>query len=210
MKYARSPLLQKGRSATELAGFSTVEALFAAAIFGLLVTAFVGAYLFGQEATALAGRRARAVLLAHEGLEATRNIRDAAFANLTDGVHGLAISGNRWLFSGVSDGTDIFTRQITITPLSDSNHKTVTATVTWQQNPQRTGSVSITTHFTNWLSSHGSGSSSCSQFCQNIGTYNDGTCRKGAAQCTANGETPESGGNPLCTHSDGGVCCCAP
>lgn len=130
-------------------GFFLVEALLAGAVFVLLATAFIGAYLYGQESTALAGNRARAVLLAEEGLEAVRNIRDDQFSNLTNGTHGLAISGNQWVFSGTQDATGIFVRRITVSTVT-ATRKDVTGTVTWQQNPSRTGSVMLTTRFTKW------------------------------------------------------------
>lgn len=132
-------------------GFSLVEVLLSVAVFGLMVTTLVGAYLYGLESTALAGQRSRAVLLAEEAIEATRNIRDASYANLTYGTHGLLISSNQWGFSGTSDTTDaFFTRQVVVSG-SDTNRKNVTAAVSWQQNSSRTGSVTLTTQFTNWL-----------------------------------------------------------
>ncbi len=85
-------------------GFSLVEVLLASALLSLFLTAFVGAFIYGQESTALAGARVRATFLAEEGLEAARSLRDSDFANLTDGDHGLAISGNQWSFSGASGG----------------------------------------------------------------------------------------------------------
>ena len=128
-----------------------VEIILAASIFALLVTVFVGAFIFARESTALAGSRARAVLIAEEGLEATRNIRDGDFASLTDGNHGLDNSSNNWNFNSTSDVSDVFTRQIAISTI-DANTKQVVANVTWQQNAQRTGSVALTTRLTNWLS----------------------------------------------------------
>lgn len=131
-------------------GFSTIEALLASSILILIVTAFMGAFIYGSESTALAGQRARATFLAEEGLEASRNIRDAAFSNLVNGANGLVISGNQWTFSGTSDITNgFYTRQITISSI-DSNRKQIISTVTWQQNNQRTGSVTLTTYLTNW------------------------------------------------------------
>jgi len=119
------------------------------------VTSLVGAYLYGEESTALAGNRARATLLAEEGLETARNIRDENFSNLSHGSNGLAISGNQWVFSGASDITDIFTRQVVISPVgANSNKKQIVSTVTWQQNPQRTGAVSLTSRLTNWLATN--------------------------------------------------------
>lgn len=136
-------------------GFSTIEVLLASSILILIVTAFMGAYIYGSESTAIAGQRGRAAFLAEEGLEASRNIRDVLFNNLSPGTKGLAISSNKWVFSGSSDITDIFTRAIQISPVG-TNRNMVTSTVTWQQNPQRTGSASLVTYLTNWRRNNGS------------------------------------------------------
>lgn len=67
-------------------GFSPVEVLLAATVLGLLVTALIGSIIYGRTSTATAGERVRAIELAEEGLEAARNIGDAAFANLVGGT----------------------------------------------------------------------------------------------------------------------------
>lgn len=131
-------------------GFSLVEVILSGAIFALLATTFVGAYLYGQESAMLAGNRTRAVFLAEEGLEAVRNIRDESYANLSDGTYGLALSGNQWIFSGTQDATDIFTRTVSISSV-DTVRKLITSTVLWQQNPERSGSVSVNTYLTDWM-----------------------------------------------------------
>ncbi len=133
-------------------GFSLVEVILASAVFVSLVTALVGAYIYGQESTALAGNRGRAVMLTEEGLEAVRNIRDPSFSCLIDGTHGLAVSGGVWVFSGSQDTNGIFTRQVIISSV-DTKRKLVTANVTWQQNPQRSGIVSFVSRLTNWIAS---------------------------------------------------------
>jgi len=132
-------------------GFSIVEALLAAAIFSLIVTSFTGAYIYGRESTSLAGKRDRAHLIAKEGVEAVRNIRDSAWTNLTDGNYSLAISGGTYSLVSVStpDVTDVFSRIVNISSV-DTNRKKVTSTVTWQQNLQRSGSVVLSTYLTNW------------------------------------------------------------
>lgn len=213
MKRETLPLTKKAWLGTDHAGFSLVEVIFAGSVFAFLVTALVGAYLYGQESTALAGNRARATLLAEEGLEATRNIRDAGFSNLTDGTYGLAVSGNQWALSGTSDTTDIFTRQITISS-AGPKRKSVTAGVVWQQNPQRTGSVSVITYFTNWVSRAGGGAppSSCANHCQSLPTgYTSGICRQNPQQCTSNGEVYEPNGDSFCTGGPSAdTCCCQP
>lgn len=130
-------------------GFSLVEVVLASAVFVLLVTAFIGAYLYGQEAAVLAGNRAQAVMLAQEGLEAVRNMRDFTFTTLTDGTYGLSTAGNQWSLSGSEDIFGIFTRQIIISSV-DVARRSITANVSWQQNPQRNGLVSLTTRLTHW------------------------------------------------------------
>ena len=131
-------------------GFSLVEALLAISLLSLLVTAFVGAILYGQGATATTGARGRATLLAEEGLEAVRNIRDASFASLVDGTYGLATASGVWTFSGASDTTGGFTRQITVASVN-VNAKRITSTVTWSQSLQRTGSVVLDSYLENWM-----------------------------------------------------------
>jgi Tfp pilus assembly protein PilV len=131
------------------AGFSSVEVLLAATIFGFLVVALIGAIIYGRISGVASGERARAALIAEEGIEAVRNIRDAGFVNLTDGTYGLAQSGNQWALSGSSDVNGIFTRQIIIATV-DGNRKTVTANVSWPQG-STTAQVSTTSRLTNWL-----------------------------------------------------------
>lgn len=186
-------------------GFSTIEVLLSSSILILIVTAFMGAYIYGSESTALAGQRARAAFLAEEGLEASRNIRDENFSNLTNGTFGLATTGNQWNLSGSSDITDIFTRAITISTI-DANRKQVTSAVTWQQNPQRTGSVSLTSYLTNWKAGV-SPPATCNDYAISQG-YIAGTCRQNANQCTNNGETYLATGDALCTGGPSADTCC--
>ncbi len=142
----------KGLSLTKVrsgsGGFSTVEVLLATAIFGFLAVALAGALVYGQQSTANAGNRTRAVMLADEGLEAVRNIRDAAYTNLVDGTYGLAQAGGQWVLSGSSDTSSIYTRQVTIATV-DASRKNVTASVGWND-----GTVSrqsqVVTRLANW------------------------------------------------------------
>lgn len=135
-------------------GFSLVEALLSLAAFALIVTVVSGALVFGVQSTAIAGDRSRASFLMDEGLEAARNIRDSGWGNLAVGTYGLTVSGNIWTLSGSSDSNDIFTRTVTISSVS-TNIKQVVSTVTWQQTPQRPGTVSGTTYLSNWQAASG-------------------------------------------------------
>lgn len=204
--------MRKGRSATNQAGFSLVEVILSSAVFVLLVTALIGAYLYGQESTALAGNRARAAMLAEEGLEAVRNIRDPAFTNLTDGTYGLTTTGNQWNLSGSQDISDIFTRQVVISTV-DTERKSVIVNVTWQQNPQRAGSVSLTSRFTNWLK-RAAAPASCNDYAVQQG-YSAGTCRQNTQQCTNNEEVYLPDGDAICVSNYPGdashdTCCARP
>lgn len=198
--------MQKERSVSNQAGFLGVEAILAASIFSLLATALVGAYFYGRESTALSGNRGRAIMLAEEGLEAARNIRDANFSDLTDGAYGLSFSGNKWNLSGSSDVTDIFTRQIIISSI-DANRKNVVSNVTWLQNPQRNGLVSLNTRFTNWLRSE-TPDNLCGVLAKSQG-YTNGVCRANASKCQANGQTHLPDGDAYCVASPKANTCCA-
>ena len=140
---------QTSRRWTAQAGFSLIEALLAITVFGMLVVGLGGAIIYGRSSAAGSGYHQQATMLAEEGLEAARNIGDASFANLTAGTYGLAQSGGQWTFSGSSDTTGIFTRQVTIASV-DSNRRTITSTVTWSQYGGTTGSVTLTSRLTNW------------------------------------------------------------
>src|SRR5882672_2011870 len=130
-------------------GFSVVEVLLAAVVFGFLVTGLIGAIVYGRASSEAAGDRVQANLLAEEGIEATRNIGTAAYANLVDGTYGLVQSGNQWTLSGSSDTSGIYTRQVVIATAA-TNRKSVTSTVTWPQSGGTTGSVTLTSRLVNW------------------------------------------------------------
>jgi prepilin-type N-terminal cleavage/methylation domain-containing protein len=130
-------------------GFSLVELLLAAVVFGFLVTGLIGAIVYGRASSANAGDRGRATLLAEEGIEATRNIAAAAYANLVNGTYGLTQASNQWVLSGTSDVSGIYTRQIVVAA-AGTNRESITSTVTWPQAGGTTGSVALTTRLTNW------------------------------------------------------------
>jgi Tfp pilus assembly protein PilV len=135
------------------AGFSVVEVLLAALVFGILTTGLIGAIVYGRASTANAGDAQRAQLIAEEGIEAVRSIGGASYAALVDGSYGLAQTGSppTWSFlgSGTTDTTDVFTRQITIATAS-TNRKTVTSTVTWPSAGGGSGSVTVSARISNW------------------------------------------------------------
>jgi Tfp pilus assembly protein PilV len=134
------------------AGFSPVEVLLAASILGFLVVALVGAMVYGRTSTADSGNHARATQLANEGMEAVRNIRDAAYANLsTDSTFGLVQSSSIWNLSGANDTINgFYKREVTISSV-DSKRKSVTVKVSWPLDTLA-HQVTITSRMTDWAS----------------------------------------------------------
>jgi Tfp pilus assembly protein PilV len=146
-KQEQSQSIQKEVSATR--GFLVVEVLLSSSLLIIAVTAFVGAIIYSQESTSVAGGISRASFIAQEGIEAVRNIRDESFGNLPDGSYGLLVSNYQWILSGSSDTTDGYVRQINISTI-DADRKLITSTITWPQTTQRNGSVVLTTELSNW------------------------------------------------------------
>lgn len=141
-----------GRLHIRKKGISLAEVLLAAATFSLFMMVISSALIYGRESTALSGNRERAIKLAEEGLEATRNIRDsvafASFNNVTD--YGLSNSEGSWSLVSIPDVTEgIYTRKITIASV-DGSTKKITVTVTWNQFGSRSGAVSISSYLTAW------------------------------------------------------------
>lgn len=143
--------MKKAKQISQTDGFSLIEVVLSAALFVIIVAAIFGAVYAGLESTRLSGSRARAVYLAEQGLEVVRNIRDNDFDALADGTYGLTHNGSQWQLTASPDVTDIYTREIVITTLS-STRKQIESTVTWEQNLQRDGSVTLTTYLTDWVS----------------------------------------------------------
>lgn len=131
-------------------GSLLVEVLLAVAVFGLVVTAVTGAIIYGQQSTLLASQRAHAAHIAKASNEALRAIRDENFSLLAPGTYGLAISGNKWVLTGTPDIVDgIYTRSVIISSI-DAVTLSITTNVSWQQNPQRSGTVTTSGRLTNW------------------------------------------------------------
>jgi len=187
-------------------GQSLVEVLIALAIFIVGIATIGFLVLDAGFASRQGAERTKAVLLAKEGLEAARSIRDNSFSDLTAGAHGLALSGNHWIFSGTSDTQDQYTRSVTISDI-DTYTKKIVCAVDWQFASNRTGQVELATYLTDW-GRYTAIISTCAEYCQSL-IYTNGICRQNAKQCTKNGEINESGGNTYCT-APNNFCCCKP
>lgn len=166
MKLKQLQLMKREQSHIK-SGFSLVEVMLSIAVFTLIITGLAGVYLYGEESTMLAGNRAKATMLAEEGLEAARNIRDPQFSNLIDGTFGLSTTTNQYNLTGSSDTDGFFTRTVNVSTV-DTKRKDLSATVTWQQNSQRTGSVTLVSRLTNWIAAS-------AVALKNLIVYGDGT-----------------------------------
>ncbi len=130
-------------------GQSLIEILFAIALFTVGVVT-VGYVLFdafdslrhGMEAT-------QARLLAQEGIEAVRAIRDGDADGLEEGIFGLALDAGKWAFRDVPDTDGIFTRSVTIDAI-EMEAWNITSTVTWDDPNGQQKEYTIDTVQTNW------------------------------------------------------------
>lgn len=134
------------------------------AVFGVLAAGVLRLVWEPLVTVSVAENRSRASMLAQEGLDAVRSIRNDAWTNLTDGSHGIDKSGGTWAFSGSSDLTDGFTRVIAVESVqrdgsnnmvesggtTDVRSKKITATITWDSVFGAAKSLNYTTYVTNW------------------------------------------------------------
>lgn len=156
-KYLTRFFFRKRPKINLCSGFLAAEIVLATTTLTIIALAVGGLLTVGQDATQSAGKRVKAVLLAEEGLEAARNIRDSSYVNLEPGEHGLALVGSEWSFSGAADVTTTelhgvpYTRVVTVaTSEEDSDARLVSVVVTWPQNQLRSGSVTLSTIISDW------------------------------------------------------------
>jgi len=142
-------------------GFSLIEIILSSGLLALFALAFLSVLGFSQESTLRAGQRNRAIILAEEGLEAARGIRDENFSYLMPGTFGL-LANNKWNLTVQPELIDNFTRTITIVDIN-SQTKQVTSEVAWKQTGGNQVSVSFSTLLTDWHTATSAGTST--QFC---------------------------------------------
>ncbi len=131
-------------------GQSLIELIIASAIF-LVVVAGIGylvltTYIINRE-----GReKTQAILIAEEGLEAARAIRDKNWGSLTVGDHGVGIVNGTWAFAGSSDTIqNKFTRVVNVSDLSQDKKKIISR-VTWFFRASDQRQVELVSYLTDW------------------------------------------------------------
>ncbi|MEN9552240.1 MAG: hypothetical protein RI935_617 [Candidatus Parcubacteria bacterium] len=130
-------------------GFLLVEILLAVSMFTILLTAFATVFSYGIESSALSGGRTKALLLAEEGQEAIRSIKNSNFNSLTNGTYGLIYTSGAWQLNPTPITENGYTRSVTITTPS-SNRRDIAVSVSWQQTPTRAGTITLNGRVTNW------------------------------------------------------------
>ena len=136
-------------------GFSLLELVLAIAIFALSSVATGYLIIDANAATDANSKKVTATLLAREGIEAVRSIRDAsgfsAISGANSGTHGLAFSSTTWAFASTSDvsADGVYTRVITLGVGSDAKTEIATSTVS-AISGSRTIATTLVTQFTAW------------------------------------------------------------
>ena len=132
-------------------GQSVIELLVALSVFTIGIASIIFLTMDANTASFRSLLNTQAIALAEEGIEASRSIADGTFANLVDGMHGLSLSNNMWVFSNTSDTQDGFTRTVTISqPGLSSNLKKITSTVSFYTSPSKTRSVELVGYISRW------------------------------------------------------------
>lgn len=146
-------------------GLSIVEIILAVMIFSILAVSGVATVVHSFTVNRRGEEETQATVVAQEGIEAARSIKNKSWSALTSGLHGLSPSGNQWSFSGTSDINGKFTRVVNVeavnrdgsgnivpapTGSADSDTMKVTSTATWDFYPGRSESVSLVSYMSNF------------------------------------------------------------
>ena len=134
-------------------GQSSIEILLAIGIFAILAGTLGFLVLDSYSTGRLANEITVANYLAEEGIEAARSIRDADWNNLVAGSHGLAVSGEKWIFYDAQEDITSWlsggSRNLTIENI-DADRKKITSKVSWDFTENRPQEIRLVTYLTNW------------------------------------------------------------
>lgn len=144
-----------------------MDVILAMTVLVLLIVAFGGVFMYGEESYAQAGDRVQGLLLAEEGLEVARSVRDRGWNELILEQSGIDQEGSEWQFSG--EGTDDelgkYTRKLAFFDACrdetgdladcsegevDIHTKLVQSTVSWSSLIGINQTVTLSAYLTNW------------------------------------------------------------
>lgn len=144
-------------------GQSIVELIISISIFVVIASSAMIIILGSFSSSRLAEEETQAHLLALEGIEAVRSIRDVNWTNLANGDYGVASASGTWIFSGTFDVHGKYTRKINVSSVNrlngnivtsggtlDPDSKKVQSRITWNFSPARANTITLTSYFTNW------------------------------------------------------------
>src|SRR3989344_3399609 len=135
-------------------GVLLIEIILAVAITSIITLIILTAFIYAKDSTNIAGDRSRAVEIANMTVAAVNNISQDSFSNLssyTDGTsYYIDISGSQWSLSTTPTTIDNLFMPTIIFGGDPSGNRSVNVTVTWQANPSRTATVSVTSYLTDW------------------------------------------------------------
>ncbi len=143
-------------SLKSLKGQSLLEILFAIALFTIGVVT-IGYVLFESQSSMQNNIEfSQALLLAEEGIDAVRSIRDHSFALLEDGIYMLVQDNSAWELREIEPNASKFERTITVSSVSDGV-KQITSLVSWEDLHQIEKDVTLHTYVSGWRSYAGEG-----------------------------------------------------
>ncbi len=106
------------RVRTSRAGFFLIEVIVSSSIIAVVLILLIGSIQDTVEVSKRALERTQASFLLEEGAEATKTIRDAAWANVTALTPGtpyyLSFNGSVWSFTTTPNSIGQFTRTVTV------------------------------------------------------------------------------------------------
>lgn len=142
--------------------FSLIEILLAVAIFAVVASFFIFLIIESYKINERARDVALATILAEEGMEATRSIRDIDFSELVrqSQSYCLAIENNRWVLKVQRDRRNRiidcfepvgkFFRRVYISSTGNDNSRKITVVVSWQPVSGTRREVRFFSRLANW------------------------------------------------------------
>ncbi|KKQ98560.1 MAG: hypothetical protein UT24_C0009G0060 [Candidatus Woesebacteria bacterium GW2011_GWB1_39_12] len=145
-------------------GFSVVEVILAVFMFIIIAATGVATVIHSFSVNRQAEEETQATLIAQEGIEGVRSIKNQSWGNLTAGTYGLDTTGNVWSFDAGPDNVGKFLRTIVISDVQrdvggnivasggtpDPDAKKIDATVDWDFSDVRARSITLATYLTNF------------------------------------------------------------
>jgi prepilin-type N-terminal cleavage/methylation domain-containing protein len=157
------------RMYTTISGFGLIETIVAMSIFSIIAATGMSTVLHSYTINRLASDETEATLMAQEGIDAVRSIKNQgwnnpfisdALANACDTGCGVTAAGGSWEFQTGADTADAYTRTILVEDVLrdgsgtivtsggtlDPDTKKITSTVTWDFSPTRNNTVEVVTY----------------------------------------------------------------